>query len=698
VAFELDFLRVAQQREEARKQTSAFSDPYSEFLSVLQSHGFDVTSVDDSDKIVRCKAVDSKDKCCWYSFTVVNDVGLGVFGDWRDSGENHHFISSRYNTLSPEERRDIEKTREILRIKKEKEEQARQAKAAKLATNTINAANNVDENDNHPYLVDKGVKAFGLKRINDDLLIPIKIGNEIASYQKIDSNGVKYFLEDGKTQGGYHFIQGSTNKLYFVEGYATGATVHQATKANVMVCFNAGNLYNVIKYYREISLDPIIIAADNDWKKEKEGKGNAGIKCATKCCKEFSNVTMIYPESLTGSDFNDLAKEKGADEVRAILGHSSNRIKIQQVDQLEAQPELWFIKKVFPQKKICMVFGQSGHMKSFLILDIALHLAAGFDNWHGAKIKEQHNILYVCGEGASGIRNRVIAWKKHHKVEQPIPFYMTSSPVLFLEREQSSMMLDSLNNFMYDNKISTYPSMIIIDTLNRNFGAGDENSTKDMTDFINALEELHSITGSMFIVVHHSNKSDHGQARGNASLKNACDCEYQVEMTNYQSVKDGFEAPKVAFVNTKMKDYALAHPYLFTPVTVHLGVDEDNDPITSVAMRQIDSSDLGPKKKTDLERCKELLHKAIFNIASLDAKSGNFNTVMPVFAYERVVVEFNALCKGCGMTDSSRRKNKPKAIEQLCKEHVFSQIGENGDFTLLDKKMIQQIAQEVFIK
>jgi hypothetical protein len=368
-----------------------------------------------------------------------------------------------------------------------------------------------------------------------------------------------------------------------VEGYATGATIHKLTGASVVVCFFASNLYAVIKAYRHQYQEPIIIAADNDHVTESEGKGNPGIDWANRCAKDFNNITVIHPEGITGSDFNDLAAEKGEDAVRETLGHKKKRIEIVQVDQMPVQTNKWFVKRIIPQKKVGVIIGPSGHMKSFITIDLALHLAAQMD-WAGNLVKEKHDILYVCGEGASGIRNRVMAWKQYHKVAKPLPFFMTTSPVLFLEKDHVSLMVESLQDFMIDNGIDSYPSIIIIDTLNRNFGGGDENSTQDMTQFVSALDEVSAITGSMFLVIHHTSKANHKQARGNASLYNASDFEYRVEMVNQDAVRELEEKPRILFECTKMKDASEPRPIVFEPEVVDLYKDEDGDQVSSVVM------------------------------------------------------------------------------------------------------------------
>jgi phage/plasmid primase-like uncharacterized protein len=702
-----DFMGYAKTRNDKIKEQSTYSDPYQEFLNELIDYGMDISVVDDSGKIQRCHSTEGtkKGKPCWYRFTVINNIGFGTYGDFRRD-ETINFIGTRYNTLAPEERRTLDQKRDIIRKTNEAEDLENKRKAKEKAQKVINNADDVPETYAHPYLEKKKVKAYGIKKINDMLYIPVWIKDEITSYQAIYPDGNKKFCPFGEIKGGYHFIQGTSGKLYFVEGYATGATVHQATKASVMVCFNSHNLINVIEYYRTIEKEQnIIIAADNDWQNEnkeinKRKIGNAGLKAAKECQAKFNNVSFIYPKNLQGSDFNDLAEEKGIDAVREALGFGGGKMKIVQVDQLKPQSEHWIIKKLIPKRNLGMVFGASGHMKSFVTLDMALHLCAGFDNFHGLKIKgENHRVLYICGEGSLGVKNRVTAWKKHYNITKPLPFYMTTTPVLMLEKDQTSLMLRELNDFMFDNSIEQYPTIIIVDTLNRNFGAGDENNTKDMTSFIGAIDELSEITGSTFLIVHHSNRTDNNQARGNASLKNACDFEYQVNMENYLSVKDGYEHPKILLTCTKMKDYAMPKPMQFSPKEIILGKDEDEDDITSVVMLP-NQEDKTPEKRmvSDANLARENLKQSFIDVAKKMSEEGLLNLSSPVLTYEAVRIRFKSLCNEYDMSEASIRKSFQRASQWAAKEKLINQCGKEGDYVVLDKYIINKATRNTLLQ
>ncbi len=107
------------------------------------------------------------------------------------------------------------------------------------------------------------------------------------------------------------------------------------------------------------------------------------------------------------------------------------------------------------------------------------------------------------------------------------------------------------------------PAFLVVDTVARNFGAGDENSTKDMTAFVTACDDLRaSVTAMTLCLVHHTGWSDdHAhRPRGSIALHAATDLEYlcirprgELTMTLRQPrTKDGEEMADEHFTLSKV--------------------------------------------------------------------------------------------------------------------------------------------------
>ena len=119
------------------------------------------------------------------------------------------------------------------------------------------------------------------------------------------------------------------------------------------------------------------------------------------------------------------------------------------------------------------------------------------------------------------------------------------------------------------------PALIVLDTLARNFGGGDENGTPDMNRFVLACDAVRTIYGCTVLVVHHSGHADKTRARGAIALKAALDAEYRLS-------NEG----ALLLTATKMKEAELPPPLAMSLVGVELPglLDEDGVQVTSAAV------------------------------------------------------------------------------------------------------------------
>jgi len=108
---------------------------------------------------------------------------------------------------------------------------------------------------------------------------------------------------------------GST--ICIAEGYATGATVHQATGHPVAVAFDAGNLQPVAEVLRAAFPSALlVVCADDDHSTE----GNPGLTMAASAAHAVGGLLAIpaFPDTREpgGTDFNDMAQSAGLEAVR----------------------------------------------------------------------------------------------------------------------------------------------------------------------------------------------------------------------------------------------------------------------------------------------------------------------------------------------------------------------------------------------
>lgn len=175
----------------------------------------------------------------------------------------------------------------------------------------------------HRYLEDKGVASHGLRESPDgDLLVPVgSIDRQWMNLQRIfhDHEGIcrKMYLRDGRMKGGM-FPIGKIDPAGVIlagEGYATLATLHEATGYTSVVAFSDSNLIRVAGLLREKYLKAtIVVCADNDHKT----KGNPGL-AAGKRASEEASALLARPTVVDGTDFNDMAGEYGINAVKDAI-------------------------------------------------------------------------------------------------------------------------------------------------------------------------------------------------------------------------------------------------------------------------------------------------------------------------------------------------------------------------------------------
>jgi phage/plasmid primase-like uncharacterized protein len=179
-------------------------------------------------------------------------------------------------------------------------------------------------------LADKGVRSYDLRVDRGALLVPLfNIDGEMVNIQSIFPNGEKRFTKGGQKKGCFYLLGDVTDTIIFCEGYSTGASIYEATKIAVAICFDAGNLMPVaLDLSTQHPNAKILIAGDDD----RHNEVNTG---RIKACETATHVggSVVFPvfdehEKDNPTDFNDLHKLKDLKEVKKqiyIAIHDNDR-------------------------------------------------------------------------------------------------------------------------------------------------------------------------------------------------------------------------------------------------------------------------------------------------------------------------------------------------------------------------------------
>ena len=219
-----------------------------------------------------------------------------------------------------------------------------------------------------------------------------------------------------------------------------------------------------------------------------------------------------------------------------------------------------------------------------------LSIAAGKD-WFGHTVTQAPVVLF-CGEGERSMHKRILAWAAFNEVDLTgLPFRMSNRPARILDDDDFVLIMQTLRNAKEElGDIGC----VCIDTLQRNWGGGDENSSSDMGKFIQRVDEIKYEFNCNVTIIHHTGHvGGSGRARGSSVLPSSVDFEFRVDKqkssdddptmytTLYQTLnKEGGDLPPINFEVVgvdKLPGYA-AQSSATINLTDHISGTETEDP------------------------------------------------------------------------------------------------------------------------
>ena len=223
------------------------------------------------------------------------------------------------------------------------------------------------------------------------------------------------------------------------------------------------------------------------------------------------------------------------------------RARVLDIDGLgKIPPPTALVEDYLYRDSLAWLGGKPGHGKTFVAVELACCVGTG-TAWHGHTVT-QGRVLYLIAEGASGLAQRVDAWMLAHG--------RNADNVLFLPIP--IRMMESVDIAAFAALLAELqPVLVVLDTQARVTVGAEENSSRDMGRFVDALEELRRQSGACILVVHHEPRNGEN-LRGSTALEGAATTILRVS-------KDG---TVVELTNPKQKDTPEQAPLLLalTPI------------------------------------------------------------------------------------------------------------------------------------
>ena len=263
-------------------------------------------------------------------------------------------------------------------------------------------------------------------------------------------------------------------------------------------------------------------------------------------------------------------REPQADVIEFKRLAPQSRFKREAFDQIEPGAQQWLVKGLWPSTGVCFVAGPSMSGKSFWTLDAMARVVKG-EPVLGRKSKPA-GVVYIASEGAAGVRNRI---KGLRGKTGPLgaAFEMIGQAPNLNDADDVEDLREALKASQADMaKKGVRLGVVVIDTLSASIPGADENTAKDMSPVLTALQALAVELGLLVVVVAHTGKDSERGLRGWSGLMANADGLIMLESPDDQTRSGRVE---------KVKDGLSGDRFGFELEVVEIGIDEDGDKITT---------------------------------------------------------------------------------------------------------------------
>jgi hypothetical protein len=324
-----------------------------------------------------------------------------------------------------------------------------------------------------------------------------------------------------------------------------------------------------------------------------------------------------------------------------------SRIRLIPFEEIKPGTERrYLVKGLIPRTGLIVVWGPPKSGKSFMILDLVMHIALS----RAYRDRRVHSgtVVYCAFEGQSGIEARCTAFRKKFLAahDTPVPFYL--EPVTLDLVKDAPKLISAIHGTLGNAQ----PAVIVLDTLNRSL-RGSESSDVDMSAYIGAADSLREAFDCAVLIVHHCG-IDGARPRGHTSLTGAADAQLSVS-------RDA--AGNIVMTVEYMKDGPTGDTIISRLENVEVGIDEDGGSITSCVVMPSETCSKAIAKVTGAAKIAlDMLYEVIADCpeeapASARAPSGGRTTRLETW---------RRYCEAKLVPDSDKPDSKRKAFVRAC--------------------------------
>lgn len=278
-----------------------------------------------------------------------------------------------------------------------------------------------------------------------------------------------------------------------------------------------------------------------------------------------------------------------------------SRFRVEDFDTLETGEMFWRVKGLWPSVGVCFLAGPSMAGKSFRALNWLAKVCRGEPVLGRRSVP--CGILYVASEGAQGVRKRIMGLRSEIGALDGAFKFIGQAPNLTDADDLADLRI-TLEGARAELDAAGFPlGIVAIDTLSASVPGADENSAKDMSPVLTALQNLAEEMGIMVLMIAHTGKVEERGIRGWSGLLANADGLIMLEDPKGSETRTG--------TVVKVKDGPAGDTFAFVLREVALGHDSDGDEITTCVVDEADAPSKTSARAKALHPDQELLMRAL---------------------------------------------------------------------------------------
>ncbi|MDR1250723.1 MAG: AAA family ATPase, partial [Treponema sp.] len=291
--------------------------------------------------------------------------------------------------------------------------------------------------------------------------------------------------------------------------------------------------------------------------------------------RKYETAIKLAAENI-GKEPTDWIVQELQNKLEAQAPDPGGGLRFERVGGMEVKASSWLVQGLLETDSFACLFGDPGAGKSFLAIELAACVATGTP-FYGLQVKHPGPVIYIAGEGRTGLVRRFRAWSiARGKPLDNAPLFLNSGAVSLIDDVSMVAVVKALKTLV--KELDRPPVLAILDTWRRTLG-GDDSAPSDAAAGVAALDALRArFENFAALVVHHEGHTK-GRGRGWSGLRAAVDVEFRAERGKDELLR---------LECTKAKDTRPVDPMAFQFISTELGItDEEGNPFTSAVLNTV---------------------------------------------------------------------------------------------------------------